>query len=172
MKKESIWTNKDGLYVGFGTRAVEQNAAAKITAGDGQESTVVLKIVGTDLQATNAKTAHLANGVIIPAGSQIERVRLVVNTQFAGTSALLDVGAYDTADAIVDVDGFCDAVTVATLVTGYSADFETTGGGGFDGDLIKTILAADTKVGASLGDSNVFTDGVATVYITYTRPAN
>lgn len=173
MNKESIWTNKDGLYVGFGTREVDNTNATKHKQYGNLQS-VVLKIVGTELvAAASIGGKQLANAPIIPAGSEIYRVRLVVDTQFAGANALLDVGAFGASDdAVDDADGFLDAITVATLVTGFSADYVTTGGGGFDGDLIKTILAVDTKVVPALGDANAFTAGVATVTVEYSTPAN
>lgn len=171
MNRENIWTNSDGLYVGFGTRAVETNTASGISINHGNLKSAILKVSGPDLVAT-AGAKQLANSVVLPAGCEIYRVRIVVDTAFTGANALLDVGAYTTADAAVDVDGFCDAITVATLVAGYSADFVSTGGAGFDGDLIKTILAQDTKIAATLGDANAFTAGVATVVIEYSTPAN
>jgi len=171
MNRENIWTNSDGLYVGFGTRAVETNSASAVNSNFGNLKSAILKVSGADLAATAGAT-ELANSVILPAGCEIHRVRIVVDSAFTGANALLDVGAYSTADAAVDVDGFCDAITVATLVAGYSADFVTTGGAGFDGDLIKTILAQDTKVAATLGDANAFSAGAATVVIDYSTPAN
>jgi hypothetical protein len=168
MNKKSIWTNKDGLYVGFGPRGVETNAAARLTAGDGATKTVQMKIVGTAL-ADAPTTAQLANSVVIPAGSQIELVRITVDSQFAGVNAVLDVGGYTTADAEDNDDGFIVALATATLVAGFQADYEAVSGAG--GAYIKTILAAPLKVGAGY-DTAAFTAGVATVTIVYSSPAN
>jgi hypothetical protein len=169
MNKKSIWTNKDGLYVGFGIRGVESNSAARVTANDGASKTIQMKLLGTGLGDTTS-VGQLANSVVIPAGSQIELVRITVDTAFtSGGSAVMDIGGYSLADAVDDDDGFVTALAVATLAAGFQADYEAVSGAG--GAYIKTILASPLKIGASY-DTAAFTAGVATLTIVYSSPAN
>lgn len=169
MNKKSIWTNKDGLYVGFGPRAVESNSAAVIGAGDGQTRTVIMKVVGTGLQATPTGK-ELANAAFIPAGSNIKSVRVVVDTAFTGGTSL-DLGGYkvsdDTAD---DDDGFIAALLTATLAAGYDETY-TAAAANKGGAYLGTKLANAVKVIPSYNTS-AFTAGVATVTIEYETPAN
>lgn len=169
MKRSSIWTNSDGLYVGFGPRAKEVNTAAVIGAGDGQTRTAILKIVGADLPLVSG-AKEIANSVIIPAGANIKSVRVVVGTQFA-TGTSIDLGGFLASTDVVDNEtGFIAALLLATLVTGYDETYvapATNKGGAYIG----TQLAAAVKIGASY-NTTAFTAGTATVTIEYEVPAN
>lgn len=166
MNRNSIWSNPDGLYVGFGTRGVETNSAS-VSNSVGNVKQAVLKIVGADLQATPTGK-ELANSIVIPAGANIQSVRVVVNTQFA-TGTSLDIGGYTIADAADDDDGFVIALLLATLVTGYDETY-TAPGANKGGAYIGTILANAVKIVPSY-NTTAFTAGVATVTITYELPA-
>lgn len=168
MNKSSVWTNKDGLDVGFGPRKVETNSAARVTAGDSVEKQVIMKIVGTEL-GDAPSAAQLSNSVVIPAGAQIERVRIKVDTGFTGASAVLDVGGWSLAGVEDNDDGFVAALAQTSLVAGFEADYVAVSGAG--GAYIKTILANPVKIGAGY-DTAAFTAGVATLTITYSTPAN
>lgn len=168
MNKNSIWTNKDGLYVGFGPRKVESNASAKVSAGAGQVQTAILKIVGSELQAAPTGK-ELANAAYIPAGSNIKSVRVVVDTAFTGGTSL-DLGGYTVADVADDEDGFIIALLTATLVAGYDATY-TAPGANLGGAYIGTKLATGVKVAPSF-NTGAFTTGVATVTIEFESPAN
>ena len=168
MNKNSIWTNKDGLYVGFGPRKVEDHTAASLVAGDNIVRKVVLKIVGTQLSAT-AGGEELANAVYIPAGANINSVRVVVDTAFTGGTSL-DIGGYTVADAVDDEDGFVIALLTATLAAGYDETY-TAPAANKGGAYIGTKLATGVKVAATYNTS-AFTAGVASVVIEYQVPAN
>jgi hypothetical protein len=167
MNKRDIWTNKDGLYVGFGPRGVESNVASAVPGGDLLRK-VVLKIEGTKLQAA-ATGKELANAVYIPAGSNVKSVRVVVDTAFTGGTSL-DLGGYTTADVADDENGFIIALLTATLVSGYDETY-TAPAANKGGAYIGTQLATGVKVAPSYNTS-VFTAGVATVTIEYETPAN
>jgi hypothetical protein len=167
MNKKSIWTNKDGLYVGFGPRKVETNVASAVPGGDLLRK-AVLKIVGVDVPAASG-AKELANSVYIPAGANIKSVRVVVDTAFTGGTSL-DLGGFTVADVADDDDGFIAALLTATLAAGYDETY-TAAGTNKGGAYIGTKLATGVKVGASYNTS-AFTAGVATVTIEYETPAN
>lgn len=167
MNKKSIWTNKDGLYVGFGPRGVETNVASALLAGDEQTRKVVIKLVGADL-ATSAGARELANSVYIPAGSNIKSVRVVVDTAFSGGTNV-NLGGYTLADATDDADGFIAALLTATLASGYDETY-TAAAANKGGAYLGTKLATGVKVAPIA--TGTFTAGVATVTIEYETPAN
>lgn len=167
MNKKSIWTNKDGLYVGFGTRKVENNTASVVSAGDSHTRKVIMKIVGVDVPSA-AGAKELANSVAIPAGSNIKSVRVVVDTAFTGGTSL-DLGGFTLADAADDDDGFIAALLTATLAAGYDETY-TAAAANKGGAYLGTKLANTVKVAPSYNTS-AFTAGVATVTIEYEVPA-
>ena len=159
MARDNVWSNKDGLAVGFGRHTVDTAVSSKpSTSGDIQ--TVKLKIVGTDLvDAGFSDAIAQANSVIIPVNSYLVSATLFVTTAFAGTNAVLDIGVYDVdAGAIEDDDGIDAAIAVTTLVDNYDA--------ACDGALIGTVLAQNSKVYASY-DTAAFTAGEATLIVQY-----
>lgn len=168
MNKKSIWTNKDGLYVGFGTRAVESNSAAVVTSIDGQARTAILKIVGTGLQSSPTGK-ELANTVFIPANSNIREVRVVVDSAFTGGTSVSLAGYNASTDVVDSATGFMNAVLTATLAAGYDASY-TAPGAGAGGGYIGTKIANTVKIVPTA--SGTFTGGVATVTIVYETPAN
>jgi len=167
MNKNSIWTNADGLYVGFGPRKVEDHTAAMLPGGDLTRK-IVLKIVGKEVPAS-AGAEELANSPYIPAGSNIKSVRVLVDTAFTGGTSL-DLGGFVLAGTADDEDGFIAALLTATLTTGYDETY-TAAATNKGGAYLGTKLATGIKVAASYNTS-AFTAGVATVTIEYETPAN
>ena len=159
--RESIWTNSDGLYVGFGTRNPTTNSGAALRTA-GQRKEVVFKIDGATL-STAPTAAQLNNSVMIPAGSYIEQAYLVVNSAFTDVNGELNIGGYTVANATDDADGFLSAYDVANLV----ANFEFV----CNGSYVGKVLATAVKIGAYY-DTAAFTDGAATLTVTYIPPAN
>lgn len=167
MNKSSIWTNKDGLYVGFGPRKVEVNTASAVVAGDSNLRKIVMKIVGTDLPAT-AGAVELANAVIIPAGAKVLRALLHVDTLFtSGGAATIEVGTYTLADAADDEDSLITSANTLLANIDTTAE-EVTGSGVLVGGA---PLAAARKV-AVRRTTTTYTAGVGTVIIEYALPAN
>lgn len=166
MRKANLWTNKDGLVVGFGTRNVEVNSGATVVAGDGIHRKVVMKIVGTEVAAT-APTSQLVNGAVIPAGSHILSATLVVDTPFVGATAALKVGGYLASTlAADDDDGFITAANGA--LANIDADDEEVAG---SGAYVGTTIANNLVVGCDY-DTAAFTAGAGTLVIEYIAPTN
>ena len=167
MNKNSIWSNKDGLYVGFGVRRTEVNSASTLVAGDNQTRVAVLKIDATQLQSAPTGK-ELANSVYIPAGSNIKTVRVLVHTAFAGGTSV-SVAGYTIADAVDSATGFLNAVLTATLAGGYDNSYVAPGAGA-GGGYLATLLATGVKIiPTAVG---TFTAGIATITIEYETPAN
>lgn len=160
--KKTLWTNQDGLVVGFGPREETSSSAAKVSSG-GYRQQLVLKIKGTDLtDVVSASSDAIVHGAIIPADSLIESAKLFVTTAFAGTNAALDIGVFQVDGTIVDDDGVDAAIAVGSLtdnvvITANGAD-------------IGTIAATDVKIAASY-DTAAFTAGEATLVVEYVTEA-
>lgn len=152
------WTNKDSLYVGFGTRKTEANTGSN-HGGRSAIRTQTVKIRASELGDTVA-AATLENAAIIPADALLLSANLFVTTSFVGATAVLDIGTYKAADNLVeDDDGIDAAIATATLVAGYAV--------ACDGADINTVVTGEGfKIGASY-DTAAFTAGEATLVVRY-----
>lgn len=159
MNKSSIWTNKDGLAVGFGTRDVEKTGSYVVDT-DGSYKELVVRLVLSDL-ADTIDVNDVVNAPVIPSGSFISSALLVVETAAVGATAVLDIGLCTVAGVDVDDDGIDAAIATATLVTDYDT--------ACDGAKIGLHTTADWKVYASY-DTAAFTAGVVKVVIKYLPP--
>lgn len=158
MGRDSYWTNDDGLVVGFGPRTVDTGLAAKVsTMGETQE--LVLDIVGADLADATVPT-NINTGAFIPANSLVLSGVLIVDTAFAGATAVLDIGTYTAAGVAVDDDGIDSAIAVASLTADTDIDS--------DGAVIGTVVTADTYIAATY-DTAAFTAGTAKLIVRYIK---
>jgi len=160
----TIWSNKDGLAVHFGTRDTvtdEPRARKTSTAGEVQE--LKLHITGENLGDTLTAT-DVAGAAFIPAQSLIKSAYLIVDEAFtSGGSAVLDLGTYTAAGAAIDDDGIDAAIAVASLVDNFVVD-------PCDGALVGTVVTADSYLGATY-DTAAFTAGHATLVVTFVKNA-
>lgn len=159
MSRGNLWTNSDGLIVGFGTHTVDNETSAKpSTSGVVQQ--VTLKIVGENLlDAAVPDALQAANSVTIPSGSLIQSAVLIVTEAFAGATAVLDIGTINASTgAIVDDDGLVAATAVASLTAG--ADIAGAGA------QVGVVSSVPLKVYASY-DTAAFTAGEATLVVQY-----
>ena len=161
MNKASLWSNSDGLVVGFGTRSVEQTASSKVSLG-GQRQQIVMNVKLSDL-ADTLDTNDLVNAPVIPAGAVLESAKLFVVDAAVGATAVLDLGIAKAVDSTdIDDDGIDVAIATATLTDGAVI--------ACDGAKIGTELAYASKVYASY-DTAAFTGGNIVVTIEYLVPA-
>lgn len=156
MPRASYWTNSDGLVVGFGARSVETNSGGQ-PRSDQMRQQVKVRIKALDLNDSDV-SEQLIHGVTIPADSLLESAKLFVTTAFAGATAVLDIGTYDSAGSAVDDDGIDSAIAVATLVDNAVVTC--------DGALIGTVLASNQRIGLSY-DTAAFTAGEAWLVVEY-----
>lgn len=156
--RSSVWTNADGLVVGFGTRTNETNSGSAVSVSGGRQQLVVKIVGGSGIPASDV-TQQLVYGAVIPADSLIESAKLFVTTAFAGATATLDIGTYNASTGVaVDDDGIDAAIAVATLADNAVV--------ACDGAQIGTVVAADVKVGV-VYNTAAFTAGEATLVIEY-----
>ena len=166
MNKSSIWTNKDGLYVGFGARGVESNTGSVSSDRTGNVKAVTLKILGANLPLVGGVSGkELANGVFIPVGANILSVRVLVGTSFA-TGTSINIGGFKVSDDTVDdADGFVAAGLQATWAAGYDETY-TAAATNKGGAYLGTVLTTAIKVVPTYL-TTAFTAGAATVTISY-----
>lgn len=163
-KRGSTWTNKDGLYVGYGTRKTEKNTS-QAHASRGAIQTMSVRIYGPDLGDAVA-AADLENAAVIPEGALLLSADLFVTTAFAGATAVLDIGTYNAdANDAADDDGIDAAIAVGTLTDGAVI--------ACDGADVGVVCDGTDgwKIGASY-DTAAFTAGEATLVIRYIAPAS
>lgn len=161
MARGNLWTNADGLVVGFGTHTVDNETSAKPSV-KGLIQQVSLKIVGENLlDAAVPDALQAANSVTIPAGSLIKSAVLIVSEAFtSGGSAVLDIGTINASTGvIVDDDGIDAAIALA--------DIDAVGDDvACDGAQVGTVVTVPVKVYASY-DTAAFTGGEATLVVEY-----
>jgi hypothetical protein len=156
------WLNKDGLFVGFGTRRVEVNTGSKISV-DNQEQEIRLTLVGTRIKSA-VPAGDLENSAVIPAGSFITSAVIRVDDAFlSGGAATLDVGTYNAnTGAAVTANGLVAAAAIAALETG-----DTVTGAGAQ---VGTRITAPLKVGAKY-NVGAYTAGKAVMVVKFVPPA-
>ena len=163
MSRDNVWTNKDGLAVGFGTRTKTTSGSFKqANDQDGVTQKLTLRFRGEDLpDATVAGTDQIMYAPVIPNGSLIKGATLVVLEAFAGATAVLDIGVYDADGTIVDDDG----IDAAIAVTSIDALNDTIA---CDGADIGTVVATTggVKIAATY-DTAAFTAGEAELVVEY-----
>lgn len=159
--RNAKWTNQDGLYVGFGSRATEKNTSAAHSP-KGAIQTMSVKIHGPSLKDAVA-AADLENAAVIPADAYLVSARLFVTTAFAGATATLDIGTYDASDnSAEDDDGIDAAIAVGTLTDNAVV--------ACDGAEVGTVMPHAMKIGASY-DTAAFTAGEATLVVEFIADA-
>lgn len=160
MARDSVWSNPDGLVVGFGTRTVVTSGSHKHDL-NGPTEKVVLKFRGEDLaDAVSTTGDQIVQAPVIPNGATILSATIKVTEAFVGATAVLDIGVYDKDGATVDDDGIDSAVAVAALTLGAEI--------ACDGADVNTVVATTggVKVAASY-DTAAFTAGEAIVEVEY-----
>lgn len=160
MSRNAVWSNKDGLVVGFGARTEVTSGSSKGSA-NGPTEKLVLKVRGEDLaDAVSATGDQIVQAPVIPNGATILSATIKVTEAFVGATAVLDVGLYDKDGTIVDDDGIDAAVAVAALTLGAEI--------ACDGADVNTVVATTggVKVAASY-DTAAFTAGEAIIEVEY-----
>ena len=161
MSRETLWSNSDGLYVGFGTHTADGHVAGQV----GTDSTVrevQIEIIGKELADVAVPTAVKNGGVRFPAGTLLVDAKLTVYEAFAGTNAVLDIGTFGTDDwAAINDDGIDAAIAVATLVDNYQV--------ACDGADVAAVVAEEFVIAGSY-DTAAFTAGRAVLTVRYLPP--
>lgn len=176
MSRKTIWQNKDGLSVGFGTRKVETVAPAKVRAGKGTLHTMVLGPVDLATLPTAASSytsGQFSNAAQIPANAFVTEVRIFnVGAVTAGSFTALTLGTYtinQTTGALTAVvaDGLVDAT--AGAVAGFNAAGEsvTVGKAAAAGVTGKTTVGSNPVYAIPLAVGASATAGSVRIEIDY-----
>ena len=175
MARDLLWTNSDGLVVGFGTHSVDNEVAAVANAG--AKTRVSAEITLADLVDTFAAANRKPQEIRIPRGSLITQAYVVVKTLAAsGGAATLDLGLWGVNDVVDDADGIVADITVAEMDTAGEVHI-------CDGALVaspgNTAAAGVVTVGATSNSDVVFapsfetaafTAGVVLLVVEYIAP--
>ncbi len=108
MSRDTLWTNQDGLRVGFGTHSQDNDVLAVVEGGTVKQYTIELPDA-TLLEDTDAITVAGSippQSVLIPRGSVLKSATFSVTDIFtSGGAATLDIGFYSAAAVVDDANG-------------------------------------------------------------------
>lgn len=151
----AIWTNSDGLEVRFGLDRTTEQPSGR-TAGE--EKTLVWTLNDAATLGDTDTAAVAGDEAFIPSGAIIKDAYFVVDTAFAGATAVLDIGLKQAAGTNIDDDGIDAAVAVGTLVGDAVV--------ACDGALVGTRLANDSYIMMTY-DTAAFTAGAGKLVVKY-----
>lgn len=152
----AIWTNSDGLEVRFGLDRTTEQPSGR-TAGE--EKTLVWTVADATTIADTDTAAVAGDEAFIPAGAIIKDAYFVVDTAFAGATAVLDIGLKQAAGTNIDDDGIDAAIAVTDI---DAADDVIV----CDGALIGTRMANDSYIMMTY-DTAAFTAGAGKLVVKY-----
>lgn len=153
------WTNADGLTVLMHGEQGQVKDNGSTT--ESMTQTLIVDIDdGSTIPATAATPA--ANDAYIPAGSYIKNAYLIVETAFAGATAVLNIGTYQKDGTTIDADG----IDAAIAVTAIDAANDVVVCDGAQVGGVVTVGANDAYVKVDY-DTAAFTAGKAKLYVEY-----
>lgn len=164
MSRANVWTNPDGLDVGFGTRdSKNKNAATVRTQGNVE---ILSMILDWDYLPDAAGTAPSSKSIPLPANSLIHRATLRVTEAFtSGGATTLDIGLVNAAGTAIDQDGI-DAAIAKTAIDAVGDVIQC------DGALVggaATVGTAPAYISCNVG-TGPYTAGQAELTIEYSKP--
>lgn len=162
MGKASVWSNKDGLAVGFGPRTETTACGFRIAPGDGQTEKLYVNFGYADLDTSLSTTSDfIVYGPVIPNGALILSATLKV-TEAWTTGTDIDIGLYDEAGAAVDAAGIDAAVAAGALTLGAEI--------ACDGADVNTVVATTGGVKLGVIRTGAFDAGKAVLEVEYKIP--
>lgn len=157
MSKATVWTNSDGMDVGFGIRDSKNDNAGRVQTTGNIE--VMQYAFDYDVKDSTG-TAPQSKSFPIPANSVVLSSNFRVTTAFVGGTTA-SVGIMNAAGTAIDVAGFIAATATASLTAGASI----VGAGALMG---KSVGAADAYMVVTF--VGTYTAGAGIVTIEYARP--
>jgi hypothetical protein len=171
--RDNYWANDDGLVIGFGTNKPATGVTSKVGVA-GYTGELHLDIVAKDLLAVGSLSVGDYQGAArLPDDVYIVSVDLYVETLFAGSSGVLDVGTFGwttggagTVNTLttIDVDGLVQAEVISGKLGVVGIVAPTNAAGQLDtivdGSGSNIIIAPTLKSGS-------FSAGKATLVIKY-----
>lgn len=157
MTRKGSWSNPDGLVVGFGPNTPEKGAQTSVQ----DQGPVKHAVIRFDYTQVNTAATGSINWTA-PAGTNVVAVELVVDTAWAGGTALIFGDATTTT-------GFIDATQGA--VANLTAGAKLVGSGvytkGATDAVAQEFKAYASATVTSLLRTGTFTAGTATLKISY-----
>jgi len=174
MGRDTLWTNKDGLRVGFGTHS-EDNDVGAVYSGANGEVTYVEELLLVDLNDTASDTSTPQQHVI-PRGSIILRGNVQAIVGASASTTTLDIGTWSrglTTEIEDDANGLISAIDDALLANVGDTLV-------MDGVLVADAADSNLAVAGATSDSdvivigswntNVHTAGKLRITVTYRPP--
>src|SRR3990167_9552576 len=160
MARDLIWSNADGLSVGFGTHSVDNDVPAVSAIGNKVRVSMEINLV--DLVDTFAATTRKPQEIRIPRGSVITEAYVVTKVAATGTTATLDFGLWGVADVAV---GELDAIGEVHICDG--ALVASSGNTAAAGVVVVGATSNSDVVIAPSYETSVFTAGVVLLVVEY-----
>ena len=149
------WLNDDGLTIKYGTTQVDSVKTGEYRH-DGPTRVWEIEFDTADVTSSNQIMSY---NQLIPSGSLIEKVDILVYEAFAGGTSV-DVGLVrDDTTTELDYDGFVDAEVTANLTLGATVSGA--------GALVNTKLTQDGLPTVNL--TGTFTAGKAKVRVYFSQ---
>jgi hypothetical protein len=161
MGKASVWSNSDGLAVGFGPRTETTGAGFRVSDNGSTEKLHVEFGYADCDTALSTTSDFIVYGPAIPNGALILSATLKV-TEAWTTGTDIDIGLYTDAGAIVDVDGIDAAVLTAALTLGAEI--------ACDGADVNTVVATTGGVKVGVIRTGAYDAGKAILEVEYMIP--
>lgn len=161
MGRASVWSNSDGLAVGFGTRTETTGGSFRV-ADNGNTEKLYAEFGYADLDTSLSTTSDfIVYGPVIPNGALILSATLKV-TEAWTTGTDIDIGLYDSDGAAVDAAGIDAAVLTAALTLGAEI--------ACDGADINTVVATTGGVKVGVIRTGAYDAGKAVLEVEYKLP--
>jgi hypothetical protein len=172
MPRDSIWSNQDGLEVGFGTHTADNNVAA-VVGGTGPIKTLVVELSdATSLEALASLTSASFNvqDARLPRGSRILEASFQVTTGFTtGDSADLEIGTNSVVDFTADDESGIDEAVAVTALNAIGASVACNGA--LVNGVVSAGAASTSDVFISFSASTgAFTAGAGYLTVRYVEP--
>lgn len=162
MGRASVWSNSDGLAVGFGTRSETRGCAFRVADNGATQKLYVDVDLVADLGTSIAATDDfIVYGPVIPNGAVILSGSTKVTEAAAGGTDI-DIGLYDKDGTVVDADGIDAAIATASLTLGAEV--------AADGADINTAVATTGGVKLGVIRTGTFTAGKVVIEVEYAVP--
>jgi hypothetical protein len=164
------WTNKDGLYIKYGTdQGVSAHDAGEYTTFGPER---VVEVI-CDLSLLTATETILNDVVTIPSGSYITKIETIAIVG-AATGTAIDVGLIKASDRSTEIDynGLLAAAPTANMNSAGERSVykigatEPTGLTG-TGALVGTATAFAGMISASRTDATAFTAGTIRILVSF-----
>lgn len=184
MARQSVWTNVDGLQVGFGARTSIVPFAGTVLSLGGNEEMLSLVLDYRDMPTTDnvnfynaTATDPVTKSVPIPANSLITEAKLVVHSSFtcAAGNPTMTIGLMTSGGTVIDGAGLYAGLTEASsqLLANAVVDGDVAT---YGGALVNGLLTIGANAGhiycagvTMLTAATKWDTGLATLTVKYLR---